>query len=79
MKELPSRGLDPRVHVFIGMHASKTWVAGTSPATGQEKAFDLSGYCSRLYPSVTGPLLVQLISSEIPALVVDAPNAKAAR
>ena len=37
-KELPSRGLDPRVHVFIGMHASKTWVAGTSPATGgQEK------------------------------------------
>ena len=32
-KHMPSRGLDPRVHVLMSS-VKKTWMAGTSPAKG---------------------------------------------
>jgi glycyl-tRNA synthetase beta chain len=55
-------GLDPGIHVFVGMRPNpenKTWVAGSSPAKAKEN--------NRGAPAVTGELLLELLSEEIPA------------
>jgi glycyl-tRNA synthetase beta chain len=55
-------GLDPGIHVFVGMRPNlenKTWMAGSSPAKAKEK--------NRGAPAVTGELLLELLSEEIPA------------
>jgi glycyl-tRNA synthetase beta chain len=55
-------GLDPGIHVFVGMRPNlenKTWMAGSSRAKAKEK--------NRGAPAVTGELLLELLSEEIPA------------